>query len=57
MIGAGYGGLASARHLKEYGVDFRVFEAQRGFGGNWRFQRDTEEDGLPPFTGVYKKLR
>ncbi|XP_073950508.1 senecionine N-oxygenase-like isoform X2 [Choristoneura fumiferana] len=57
VIGAGYGGLASARYLKDYGVDFMVFEAQRGFGGNWRFQDDIEEDGLPPFTGVYKKLR
>ncbi|XP_063387555.1 senecionine N-oxygenase-like [Cydia fagiglandana] len=57
VIGAGYGGLASARYLKQYGVEFTVFEAQRSLGGNWRFQTDLEEDGLPEFTGIYKQLR
>ncbi|XP_047994355.1 senecionine N-oxygenase-like isoform X2 [Leguminivora glycinivorella] len=57
VIGAGYGGLASARYLNQYGVPFSVLEAQRSLGGNWRFQTDLEEDGLPPFTGVYKQLR
>ncbi|XP_063387234.1 senecionine N-oxygenase-like [Cydia fagiglandana] len=57
VIGAGYGGLASARYLKQQGVQFSLLEAQRSLGGNWRFQTDLEEDGLPPFTGVYKQLR
>ncbi|KAI8425137.1 hypothetical protein MSG28_006975 [Choristoneura fumiferana] len=57
VIGAGYGGLATARYLKQHGVDFTVLEAQRTFGGIWRYRSADEENGLPPFTGVYKNLR
>ncbi|KAJ2938756.1 hypothetical protein O0L34_g3376 [Tuta absoluta] len=59
VIGAGYSGLGTARYLKEYGVDFKVFEATRHVGGTWRFDPHvgTDEDGLPLFTSMYKNLR
>ncbi|XP_041969174.1 senecionine N-oxygenase-like [Aricia agestis] len=59
VIGAGYSGLAAARYLKQYGVNFTVFEASRHFGGTWRFDPHvgTDEDGIPVFTSMYKNLR
>ncbi|XP_068619062.1 senecionine N-oxygenase-like [Battus philenor] len=59
VVGAGYSGLAAARYLQEYGVNFTVYEASRHIGGTWRFDPHvgTDEDGLPLFTSMYKKLR
>ncbi|KAM3962560.1 flavin-dependent monooxygenase FMO1 [Aphomia sociella] len=59
VIGAGYSGLATARYLSEYGVNYTVFEATRHIGGTWRFDPNvgTDEDGLPLFTSQYKYLR
>ncbi|KAL0869187.1 hypothetical protein ABMA27_007470 [Loxostege sticticalis] len=59
IIGAGYAGLGTARYMKDYGVNFTVFEATRYVGGTWRFDPHvgTDEDGLPSFTSMYKHLR
>ncbi|KAJ0173680.1 hypothetical protein K1T71_010829 [Dendrolimus kikuchii] len=59
VIGAGFAGLATSRHLKDYGVNFTTFEASRYVGGTWRFDPHvgTDEDGLPLFTSQYKNLR
>ncbi|CAH2045539.1 unnamed protein product, partial [Iphiclides podalirius] len=59
VVGAGYSGLAAARYLQEYGLNFTVYEASRYIGGTWRFDPHvgTDEDGLPMFTSMYKKLR
>ncbi|CAG9789252.1 unnamed protein product [Diatraea saccharalis] len=59
IIGAGYSGLGTARYMKEYGVNFTVFEATKHVGGTWRFDPHvgTDEDGLPLFTSMYKNLR
>ncbi|XP_021194963.3 senecionine N-oxygenase isoform X1 [Helicoverpa armigera] len=59
IIGAGYSGLGTARYMREYGVNFTVFEASRHIGGTWRFDPHvgTDEDGLPLFTSMYKNLR
>ncbi|XP_026735259.1 senecionine N-oxygenase-like isoform X2 [Trichoplusia ni] len=59
IIGAGYSGLGTARYMKEYGLNFTVFEATRHIGGTWRFDPHVgvDEDGLPLFTSMYKNLR
>lgn len=59
IIGAGYSGLGTARHMKDYGLNFTVFEASRHIGGTWRFDPHVgaDEDGLPSFTSQYKYLR
>ncbi|KAL4715947.1 hypothetical protein ACJJTC_013247 [Scirpophaga incertulas] len=59
IVGAGYSGLGTARYMKDYGVDFKVFEATKHVGGTWRFDPHvgTDEDGLPLFTSMYKNLR
>ncbi|CAH1637687.1 unnamed protein product [Spodoptera littoralis] len=59
IIGAGYSGLGTARYMKEYGLNFTVFEASRHIGGTWRFDPHVgvDEDGLPLFTSMYKNLR
>lgn len=59
MIGAGYSGLAAARYLKEYGVNFTVFESAKDVGGQWRFDPrvGTDEYGVPLSTSQYKYLR
>jgi dimethylaniline monooxygenase (N-oxide forming) len=40
VIGAGAGGLAMARRLREAGVDFVVYEAGSHVGGLWVYQND-----------------
>lgn len=59
IIGAGYSGLGTARYMKEYGLNFTVFEASKHIGGTWRFDPHVgvDEDGLPLFTSMYKNLR
>lgn len=59
IIGGGYSGLAAARYLKEFGMNFTVFEAAKAFGGTWRFDPHVrvDEDGVPVFTSMYKYLR
>ncbi|XP_047537225.1 senecionine N-oxygenase-like [Vanessa atalanta] len=59
VIGAGYSGLAVSRYLKEFGVNFTVFEASRYVGGTWRFDPHVglDEDGTPVLTSMYKYLR
>lgn len=41
VIGAGSAGLAAAQALKERGLEFTVFEAGSGVGGNWRYDNDS----------------
>ncbi|XP_047505991.1 senecionine N-oxygenase-like [Pieris napi] len=59
VIGAGFSGLAAARYLKEFGQNFRVFEASSNIGGTWRFDPHVgyDEYGTPVFTSTYKNLR
>lgn len=59
VIGAGIAGLASARYLKEEGINFTVLEATRYVGGTWRYDPrvGTDENGLPLHTSMYKHLR
>lgn len=59
VIGAGISGLAAARYLQQYGVNFTVFEATRHIGGTWHFDSHvgTDEYGVPVFTSMYKNLR
>ncbi|CAH0728413.1 unnamed protein product, partial [Brenthis ino] len=59
IIGGGYSGLAAARYLKEFGVNFTVFEAAKTYGGTWRFDPHVgvDEDGVPVYTSMYKYLR
>lgn len=59
IIGAGYSGLGAARYMKQYHVNFTVFEATRNFGGTWHFDPHvgTDEDGLPVFSSMYNDLR
>lgn len=38
IIGAGSAGLATARALGERELDYVVFEARDGLGGNWRYE-------------------
>ncbi|XP_037294204.1 senecionine N-oxygenase-like isoform X2 [Manduca sexta] len=59
IIGGGFAGLATARYMKQYGVNFTLFEASRHIGGTWRFDPHVgiDEDGLPLFTSMYKNLR
>lgn len=36
VIGAGFSGIAIARHLKHLGISYRVYEKQDGCAGSWR---------------------
>jgi hypothetical protein len=51
VIGAGSAGLAAAQALAERGLDFVVFEAGSGIGGNWRYESDSG------FSSCYRSLR
>ncbi|KAJ8713967.1 hypothetical protein PYW08_007587 [Mythimna loreyi] len=59
VIGAGIAGLASARYLKENGINFTVLEATQYIGGTWRYdpRTGTDEYGQPLHTSMYKHLR
>ena len=35
VIGAGFSGVTSAKHLREAGIEVVVFERSRQAGGNW----------------------
>lgn len=35
VIGAGFSGVAIARHLKRLGIPYTVYEKQNGYGGSW----------------------
>lgn len=41
IVGAGSAGLAAAQALAARGVEFVVFEAGSGVGGNWRYGNDS----------------
>ena len=41
VIGAGSAGLAVAQALAARGLEFTVFEAGSGVGGNWRYENDS----------------
>ncbi|MDC7815742.1 MULTISPECIES: flavin-containing monooxygenase [Pseudomonas] len=43
VIGAGQAGLASGWHLKQHGLNFRIFDEQPQPGGNWRNYYDSLE--------------
>jgi Flavin-binding monooxygenase-like len=51
IVGAGSAGLAAAQALAARNVDFVVFEAGSGLGGNWRYGNDS---GL---SSGYRSLR
>nr|CBI83753.1 flavin-dependent monooxygenase [Tyria jacobaeae] len=59
IIGAGYSGLATARHMIDYGLNLTVFEASSYIGGTWKYtpRVGTDENGAPLFTSAYKNLR
>ncbi|CAH0728412.1 unnamed protein product, partial [Brenthis ino] len=59
IIGAGIAGLASARYLKDEGINFKVFESTRYIGGTWRYDPrvGVDENGMPVHTSMYKHLR
>nr|CBI83750.1 flavin-dependent monooxygenase [Arctia caja] len=59
IIGAGYSGLATARHMIDYGLNLTVFEVSNYIGGTWRYtpRVGTDEYGAPLFTSAYKDLR
>ncbi|KAJ8723979.1 hypothetical protein PYW07_007959 [Mythimna separata] len=59
VIGAGIAGLASARYLKDKGINFTVLEATQYVGGTWRYdpRTGTDENGQPLHTSMYKNLR
>ncbi|VVD00854.1 unnamed protein product [Leptidea sinapis] len=54
VLGAGYSGLAAARYLKQYGLNFTVFEAASDVGGTWRFDPHVgyDEYGTPLATSI-----
>ncbi|MRU54155.1 flavin-containing monooxygenase, partial [Pseudomonas gessardii] len=43
VIGAGQAGLATGWHLKQHGLNFRIFDEQSQPGGNWRNYYDSLE--------------
>ena len=45
VIGAGQAGLASGWHLKQHGLNFRIFDEQPQPGGNWRNYYDKFRKG------------
>lgn len=51
VVGAGGAGLAAAQALAARGIDFVVFEAGSGVGGNWRYGNDSG------FASGYQSLR
>jgi dimethylaniline monooxygenase (N-oxide forming) len=51
VIGAGGAGLAAAQALAARDLDFVVFEAGSGLGGNWRYGNDSG------FSSGYRSLR
>ncbi|HYK99342.1 MAG TPA: NAD(P)-binding domain-containing protein [Candidatus Acidoferrales bacterium] len=51
IVGAGSAGLAAAQALAARDVDFVVFEAGSGVGGNWRYENDS---GM---SSAYRSLR
>nr|Q8MP06.1 RecName: Full=Senecionine N-oxygenase; Short=SNO; Flags: Precursor [Tyria jacobaeae]CAD12369.1 senecionine N-oxygenase [Tyria jacobaeae] len=59
IIGAGYSGLATARYLQDYGLNYTIFEATPNIGGTWRYDPrvGTDEDGIPIYSSNYKNLR
>mmetsp|Transcript_9181 Transcript_9181/g.27631 ORF Transcript_9181/g.27631 Transcript_9181/m.27631 type:complete len:424 (-) Transcript_9181:740-2011(-) len=54
VVGAGAGGLCSAKNLKEFGRDFQVtvFEAEEIVGGTWNYT-----DKIGSRSSMYKSLR
>ncbi|XP_026315023.1 senecionine N-oxygenase-like isoform X1 [Hyposmocoma kahamanoa] len=59
IIGAGIGGLTSAKYMKEEGINFTVLEATNYVGGTWRYEPKigTDDYGMPIYTSMYKHLR
>ncbi|XP_055626203.1 senecionine N-oxygenase-like [Toxorhynchites rutilus septentrionalis] len=59
IIGAGAGGLASARHASAISNEVVVFEQTDRLGGTWVYTNDVGHDrnGLPIHTSMYKGLR
>ena len=46
IVGAGSSGLAAAKNLKEWGIQFEVFEREDEVGGNWYYGK--------PHSSVYR---
>lgn len=59
IIGAGPGGLLSAKYSIEYGYNVTVFEQQDELGGVWVYRNITEKDkyGVNVRSSMYKGLR
>lgn len=51
LIGCGISGLAMARWLKQYSIDFVAFERTSQIGGLWCYRID--EYGVMDFTHMY----
>ncbi|XP_053685824.1 senecionine N-oxygenase-like [Sabethes cyaneus] len=59
IIGAGAGGLTSARHAADTGAEVMVFEQTNQIGGTWVYTDQTGRDanGVPIHTSMYRGLR
>ncbi|XP_055531322.1 senecionine N-oxygenase-like [Wyeomyia smithii] len=59
IIGAGAGGLASARHALDASAEVTVFEQTNQIGGTWVYTDRTGRDAnaLPIHTSMYRGLR
>jgi cation diffusion facilitator CzcD-associated flavoprotein CzcO len=51
IIGAGISGLAAAKQLSDRGIDFEWFEMGSSYGGNWRYDNDSDR------SAAYASLR
>lgn len=50
IIGAGVGGLAIAKQLRQSGIDFQCYDAREKIGGIWAYTEDTN------FTAAWERL-
>ncbi|KAL0869190.1 hypothetical protein ABMA27_007471 [Loxostege sticticalis] len=59
IIGAGIGGLSTARYLKAEKINFTLIESTKYVGGTWRYDERVgkDENGIPIHTSMYKNLR
>ncbi|VVD00850.1 unnamed protein product, partial [Leptidea sinapis] len=59
IVGAGLGGITTAKSLKEKGISFTILESSAFFGGIWRYEPKVGNDeyGVPIHSSMYKHLR
>ena len=58
IIGAGGGGLCTAKHLLSYAglMEPIIFEQSKHVGGTWVYE-ELKKKGEEPFSSMYKNLR